>query len=192
MIFKEFVLLDQEAKAFGFYWEAISAIIRQIDSECQEVLAELSNPKLLQEELGDLLHAMICCIIFLELDLSKELEAYVDQFDSSGGDPGLCPHSPIALLQAIKQQAAKITTYPFHGRSLLVDMLYTGCQLVHHTGFKCIDVLQHSLQKFKRRFEKVVVLAKEKKLENLHGVPLQERLALWNQAKMWLCCHRFS
>ena len=163
MIFKEFVLLDQQAKAFGFYWEAISAILRQIDSECQEVLAELSNPKLLQEELGDLLHAMICCIIFLGLDLSKELEAYVDQFDSSDVAPRLFNlSSNIALLQAIKQQAAKITTDPFHSRSLLVDMLHTGCKLVHHKGFKCIDVLQHSLQKFKKRFEKVVALAKEK------------------------------
>ena len=66
------VLLEQEADAFGFRWETTDQIMAQIESECAEISEHLhagfaqANQAELQEEIGDLLHAVFSlCVFFI-------------------------------------------------------------------------------------------------------------------------------
>ena len=79
--------LEHEADAFGFRWENTSQIMVQIQSECleiQEHLNDLStspNKALLQEEIGDLLHAVFSLCVFCQLDPKETLEKTLTKFE---------------------------------------------------------------------------------------------------------------
>lgn len=76
------------AKEFGFYWENMSQIIKQIQNECLEVHEAFNskNRPHLQEEVGDLIHAAISLAVFLELDphetLLKSLEKFQGRYNT--------------------------------------------------------------------------------------------------------------
>jgi len=71
-----------EANKFGFSWENINQIIEQIQSECLEVQKdwESGDQIHLQEELGDLLQAVISLIVFCKLDPHEILLKASDKF----------------------------------------------------------------------------------------------------------------
>lgn len=78
--------LEKEAGAFGFKWENTHQIMSQIKSECDEVDEHLStitndNKAKLQEEIGDLLHAVFSLCIFCELDAKETLSNSIDKFE---------------------------------------------------------------------------------------------------------------
>ena len=64
------VALENDASAFGLQWETTDQIMAQIQSECFEINEHLghgiaqANQSELQEEVGDLLHAVFSLCVF--------------------------------------------------------------------------------------------------------------------------------
>ena len=64
------VSLEENASEFGFRWETADQIMQQIQSECEEIKEHLhhelpqDNKAALQEEIGDLLHAVFSLCVF--------------------------------------------------------------------------------------------------------------------------------
>lgn len=64
------VSLEESASEFGFRWETADQIMHQIQSEYEEVKEHLHHPlaqdnkAALQEEIGDLLHAVFSLCVF--------------------------------------------------------------------------------------------------------------------------------
>jgi uncharacterized protein YabN with tetrapyrrole methylase and pyrophosphatase domain len=81
------VELEQEASAFGLQWETSDQIMAQIQSECLEILEHLDsrqlsvNQKALQEEIGDLLHAVFSLCVFCKLNPRETLSNTLNKFD---------------------------------------------------------------------------------------------------------------
>ncbi len=85
-LLEKVVLLESEADDFGFRWDNTDQIMEQIKSECQEIDEHLqdltSDPKKikLQEEIGDLLHAVFSLCVFCKLDPAETLENTLKKF----------------------------------------------------------------------------------------------------------------
>lgn len=85
-ILKKLTHLEKEAEDFGFKWENTQQIMAQIKSECDEIEEHLShitddNKRKLQEEIGDLLHAVFSLCVFCEFDTTDTLTKSVDKFE---------------------------------------------------------------------------------------------------------------
>ena len=79
------VVLENEASEFGFQWENTEQIMQQIHSECSEIQVHLDqkscNRQELQEEIGDLLHAVFSLSVFCKFTAQITLEKSVDKFE---------------------------------------------------------------------------------------------------------------
>ena len=81
------VALEDEASAFGFEWETTDQILEQIQSECVEINEHLdqgvayANPTDLQDEIGDLLHAVFSLCVFCKLSPRATLEQTLTKFE---------------------------------------------------------------------------------------------------------------
>ena len=81
------VALEEEASEFGFRWENADQIMHQIQSECEEIKAHLNNgiskenQADLQEEIGDLLHAVFSLCIFCRLSPKMTLGQTLTKFE---------------------------------------------------------------------------------------------------------------
>ncbi len=89
-LIKKLVELENEASAFGFQWEDAEQIMQQIQSECLEVNEHLQaktslNEASLQEEIGDLLHAVFSLCIFCKLDPEQTLQNTLEKFEKRMG-----------------------------------------------------------------------------------------------------------
>lgn len=78
--------LENDASDFGCQWENTAQIMEQIQSECAEVNEHLTdltniNTKDLQEEIGDLLHAVFSLAIFCHFDAKETLELSLAKFE---------------------------------------------------------------------------------------------------------------
>ena len=77
--------LEQEAAEFGFRWETSAQIMQQIQSECNEVTEHLMsvepNRCALQEEIGDLLHAVFSLCVFCDFSPEETLKKTLEKFD---------------------------------------------------------------------------------------------------------------
>lgn len=82
-IIKKLVELEQQASDFGFKWETPQQIKQQILSEIAEIDVHLHDKdrSKLQEELGDLLHAVFSLTVFCGFDAEKTLAMSVDKFE---------------------------------------------------------------------------------------------------------------
>lgn len=86
-VINKLVALEQEADAFGFRWETTEQIMAQIESECEEVAEHLhegfehANRLALQEEIGDLLHAVFSLCVFCRLDPRDTLDKTTLKFE---------------------------------------------------------------------------------------------------------------
>lgn len=75
------------AHEFGFSWEHIDQLIKQIRDECCEIEEawQKGDRAHLQEEIGDLLHAATALAVFCKLDphetLLKSIEKFQKRFD---------------------------------------------------------------------------------------------------------------
>ncbi len=82
---KKLIYLERHAEDFGFQWEHEAQIIDQVKSECDEIHECVSskpiNHALLQEEVGDLLHAAFSLCVFLGFDPQETLSLSVDKFE---------------------------------------------------------------------------------------------------------------
>ena len=80
VLLEKIVLLEQDADAFGFRWDTTEQIMAQIESECVEINEHLhagfeqANQAELQEEIGDLLHAVFSLCVFCKMSPSETLE----------------------------------------------------------------------------------------------------------------------
>ncbi len=81
-LLKKIETLENEAAEFGFAWETPDQILQQIQSECMEVKEHLGteNRAELQEEIGDLMHAVFSLCVFCKLDPIKTLEQTTEKF----------------------------------------------------------------------------------------------------------------
>ncbi len=83
-ILKKLIHLENEAANFGFKWENAKQIMAQIRSEIDEIEVHLENPNeknKLQEEIGDLLHAVFSLCIFCKFDASETLQNSIEKFE---------------------------------------------------------------------------------------------------------------
>jgi uncharacterized protein YabN with tetrapyrrole methylase and pyrophosphatase domain len=85
-ILEKLTQLEKEAEQFGFKWDNKHQIMAQIKSECDEIdehLAHITddNKSKLQEEIGDLLHAVFSLCVFCKFDTEGTLKNSVDKFE---------------------------------------------------------------------------------------------------------------
>ncbi len=96
----------RDAQAFGFNWPDQGMILDQIISECKEIHQEIEggcNEKM-QEEIGDLLHAVISLCVFSGFDVSETL-----------GKTGAKFSKRMALLKTLTQEQGLES---LHGQSI--------------------------------------------------------------------------
>lgn len=81
-ILKQITLSENEAADFGFKWENPEQILQQITSEIAEIRVHLQDQDRvkLQEEIGDLLHAVFSLTVFCQFDPEETLTASVNKF----------------------------------------------------------------------------------------------------------------
>lgn len=86
-VFKEALRLERETNEFGFRWPHYSYILAQIKSECAEIEESLEHQESrerLQEEIGDLMHAVFSLCATQGFDpeetLAKNLEKFEQRF----------------------------------------------------------------------------------------------------------------
>ena len=82
------VLLEKDADAFGFRWENTTQIMAQIKSECEEIQEHLdlkeiqnSNRLALQEEIGDLFHAVLSLCVYCQFDPQETMQNALNKFE---------------------------------------------------------------------------------------------------------------
>lgn len=79
------IALENEASDFGFEWETTQQIMAQIQSEYHEVDEHLlqgsPNANQLQEEIGDLLHAVFSLCVFCKFSPKETLQKTLDKFE---------------------------------------------------------------------------------------------------------------
>lgn len=83
-IIEKLVTLEKEASAFGFKWENTGQILNQIRSELREIedhLGPHDNKDKLQEEIGDLLHAVFSLCVFCKFDAYETLDHSINKFE---------------------------------------------------------------------------------------------------------------
>ncbi|WP_035917979.1 MazG nucleotide pyrophosphohydrolase domain-containing protein [Legionella fairfieldensis] len=85
-LLEKIAILEHEAAEFGFQWETTDQIMEQIKSECVEVIEHLKSEhkndrSALQEEIGDLLHAVFSLCVFCQFSPEETLEKTVGKFE---------------------------------------------------------------------------------------------------------------
>lgn len=86
-LLEKVAVLEKDASNFGFAWETPAQIMAQIQSECLEVNEHLSvgiekaNQEALQEEIGDLLHAVFSLCVFCDLSPKETLQQTLIKFE---------------------------------------------------------------------------------------------------------------
>lgn len=86
---KKLITLEKEKHAFGFDWPNQEMILSQITSECAEVKEAIQNQESknrVQEEIGDLLHAVISLCEFSGFDVDETLSKVGSKFDRRMGN----------------------------------------------------------------------------------------------------------
>jgi uncharacterized protein YabN with tetrapyrrole methylase and pyrophosphatase domain len=82
-ILTKLISLEYAAADFGFQWETAEQIIEQARSELHEIEEILhdSNRERLQEEIGDLMHAVFSLCVFCQFDPNETLRNSVEKFE---------------------------------------------------------------------------------------------------------------
>lgn len=79
----ELIIIENEARNFGFDWPHEEMIIEQALSECDEIREALANHEpshRVQEEIGDLLHTAISLCLFAGFDPEQTLAKVATKF----------------------------------------------------------------------------------------------------------------
>lgn len=82
-ILEKLTQLENEAAVFGFKWENADQIMAQILNEIKEIDVHLKDQdkNKLQEEIGDLLHAVFSLCVFCQFNAEKTLDKSVSKFE---------------------------------------------------------------------------------------------------------------
>lgn len=81
----ELVVLEKNARFFGFDWPNQDMIIEQIMSECDEIKEALElqeSKERIQEEIGDLLHSALSLCLFTGFEPEQTLLKIVEKFSA--------------------------------------------------------------------------------------------------------------
>lgn len=80
---KKIVDLEKKAADFGFKWETTHQIMTQIQSELSEIDIHFKDgdQKKLQEEIGDLMHAVFSLCVFCKFSPEETLANSVNKFE---------------------------------------------------------------------------------------------------------------
>lgn len=84
-IFSDIEHLEKEAIFFGLQWETTAQIMAQIRSECLEIEEHLEkddNRAALQDEIGDLLHAVLSLCTYCNFDTELTLRKSLTKFEN--------------------------------------------------------------------------------------------------------------
>jgi uncharacterized protein YabN with tetrapyrrole methylase and pyrophosphatase domain len=103
---EKLIFLEKKYAEFGFDWPDTKSILKQAGSEIKEVESALKNQEgdlRIQEEMGDLLHAVISLIRFNGYEIHEILEKINHKFESR--------------CEAMKALAAKENIHSFKGLS---------------------------------------------------------------------------
>lgn len=77
IMLKKLIELEKDAREFGFDWPDQYAILNQIINECQEVRSDIEancSDEKIQEEIGDLIHAVISLCTFSGCDVEQTID----------------------------------------------------------------------------------------------------------------------
>lgn len=80
---QDLMLLEKDARLFGFDWPDYGMIISQIMSECEEIreaITEREPEERIQEEIGDLLHSTLSLCLFSGFDPEQTLLKVIEKF----------------------------------------------------------------------------------------------------------------
>lgn len=86
-ILEKIAYLEKNAYEFGFRWDTADQIMNQIESECEEIKEHLNeespqdNKIALQEEIGDLLHAVFSLCVFTGFNPKTTIEQSLTKFE---------------------------------------------------------------------------------------------------------------
>ena len=85
-ILEKLTQLEKTAEQFGFKWENPDQIMDQIKSECFEINEHVNGQsndtkEKLQEEIGDLMHAVFSLCVFFQFDATETLTKSVNKFE---------------------------------------------------------------------------------------------------------------
>jgi len=78
------ILLEKDARGYGFDWSDYDMILEQAIDECREIKEAIDDdepPERVQEEIGDLLHTAISLCIFLGFDVEETLSKTNEKFE---------------------------------------------------------------------------------------------------------------
>lgn len=113
-IFKKLIEIETQAKEYGFYWPDTKSIIEQINSEIleiEELLQGRNHAKdHLQEEIGDLLHAVFSLCVYCNFDPQTTLDKSLKKFEKR--------------FNKVKELAAKDGLKDLHNKSIEESMQY--------------------------------------------------------------------
>ncbi|MBY0272874.1 MAG: nucleoside triphosphate hydrolase [Alphaproteobacteria bacterium] len=79
--FKRLTAIEKQADDFGFMWSDTAQIFVQIQSECEEIKDNLGDRYHLQEEMGDLIHAVFSLCLFMKFDPEETCLKSVEKFE---------------------------------------------------------------------------------------------------------------
>ncbi|HJD56212.1 MAG TPA: nucleotide pyrophosphohydrolase [Rickettsia endosymbiont of Pyrocoelia pectoralis] len=82
-VLNKLIMLEQDARAYGFDWTDQDMILEQAIDECREIKEAIDNSESkerVQEEIGDLLHTAISLCIFLGFDVEETLSKTTGKF----------------------------------------------------------------------------------------------------------------
>ena len=83
-VFDDIERLEKQAVSLGFQWETAAQIMTQIRSECLEIEEHLEvtdKQAALQEEIGDLLHAVFSLCTYCHFDTELTLQKSLNKFE---------------------------------------------------------------------------------------------------------------
>ncbi len=110
------------------------------------------------------------------------------QLEREASDFGFKWETSPQIMEQIKSEIVEIDMHLKDGdrkklQDEIGDLLHATFSLCVFCQFDAEETLKKSVEKFERRFRLVEQLAKEKGLNNLHGLSFQELMMFWNQAK---------
>ncbi|MBN8827250.1 MAG: hypothetical protein J0H68_00910 [Sphingobacteriia bacterium] len=82
---QQLIKVEKEAREYGFDWPNTEMIFEQIISECEEIKNSIKleeGVKRIQEEIGDLMHAVYSLCIFMNCDPIETLKITTDKFET--------------------------------------------------------------------------------------------------------------
>ena len=108
-IFKKLTAIEKQADDFGFMWSNTAQIFEQIQSECEEIkndLAQLGDRHHLQEEMGDLIHAVFSLCLFMKFDAEETCLKSIEKFERRFAELKRLAHA--AGFETLKGQPADV------------------------------------------------------------------------------------